>query len=169
MKPAAKPTRMSLSDDDGNRLPAIFVDTNGCWIWTRSLNGGGYAMQSNKAFGEHSLVHRAIWEEFNGPMPEGLQSDHLCRVRSCVNPAHIEPVTNRVNILRGVSFAARFAKRTECVNGHLFSGRNLGIYMEGKSQVRRCRTCQKKNNVRYRLITLGQIPRRKGRDPLKKR
>ena len=81
--------------------------------------------------------HTYAWELANGPIPAGLQLDHLCRVGLCVNPAHLEPVTGRVNTLRGTSPAAVNAAKTHCINGHLLDGDNL--YLEGSK--RKCRTC----------------------------
>jgi hypothetical protein len=84
------------------------------------------------------VAHRLVYEELVGPIPEGMELDHLCRNTSCVNPAHLEPVPHRVNVLRGVGPTAENAVKTECVNGHPLTGRNLCIRKEGG---RKCRTC----------------------------
>ena len=134
------PTGIPITDDDGNRLPSMFVDANGCWIWTRSTDGKGYACSSRGPFGASSKrVHKAIWEEFNGPMPDGLQSDHLCRVRCCVNPAHIEAVTSSENNRRSMAPTGTNSRKTICIKGHALSGDNLIIKSDGN---RECRTCR---------------------------
>lgn len=76
---------------------------SGCWIWQpRSITKSGYAQFSRRIDGRQTsvLAHRASYEAFVGPIPDGLQIDHLCRNRSCVNPAHLEPVTSQVNNAR---------------------------------------------------------------------
>lgn len=147
----------------GARTPAIqriesrvvrsdtFFQGTPCWIFTGSLNHGGYGSARNDA-GSVSLVHRITYEVLVGPIPDGLQLDHLCRVRSCCNPAHLEAVTAAVNNLRGVGAGAANAAKRECVNGHPLSGDNLAI--EGPGH-RRCRTCKAEYNRRYYAERFG--------------
>ncbi len=75
------------------------VTESGCWIWVGSLLHDGYARVRIGA--KKVLVHRFTYESFCGPIPQGLEIDHLCRVRCCVNPHHLEPVTHLENVLRG--------------------------------------------------------------------
>ena len=82
------------------------------------------------------------YELLVGPIPEYLTLDHLCRVRNCVNPAHLEPVTSAENILRGMSSPAQNARKTECLNGHAFTVENTLINVIG---ARVCRTCTRLN------------------------
>lgn len=92
------------------------ISETGCWIWMGTVTGGGYggiAIHRKKV-----PAHRLAWELFRGPIPEGLEIDHLCRVRACVNPDHLEPVTSQINCLRGVSPLAANAKKTHCPRGH---------------------------------------------------
>src|SRR3990167_8037879 len=70
-----------------------------CWIWQRSLGKSGYGNIARD--GKIIKASRYYWEILNGPMPKGLEPDHLCRVRACVNPTHIEPVTHAENCRRG--------------------------------------------------------------------
>ena len=98
--------------------------TNGCWIWPGARQAGsGYALADID--GKTSLLHRAVYKALVGPIPEGLTIDHLCRVTSCVNPAHMEPVTLRENILRSDRVTAVNARKTHCPHGHEYAGVNL--------------------------------------------
>lgn len=87
---------------------------------------------------KYTSAHRFSYEFANGPVPDGLQLDHLCRNRLCVNPGHIEPVTQRVNMLRGISPAAENARKTHCMNGHPLIGTNLVLRKSGSRGCRHC-------------------------------
>jgi hypothetical protein len=95
---------------------------SGCWLWTGALRDGYGSYTSYDAgrvpMRKTSNAHRVVYEEFVGPIPAGLQLDHKCRVRCCVNPDHLEPVTQRENILRGEGVAAVRAKQMTCKRGH---------------------------------------------------
>ena len=111
-----------------------------CWMWTASNTGFGYGQMWIPAEQRLRLAHRISYEWFIGPIPEGLDIDHLCRVRSCVNPFHLEPVTRAVNLLRGVQ--ARPPKPA-CKWGHAYTPENT-LYQKrntpsGRQRV--CRTC----------------------------
>src|SRR4030095_828263 len=100
-------------------LAQFIVDPEtSCWIWTRSKVKGGYGKVSFE--GKRHLTHRLTYEHFKGPIPQGLEPDHLCRNRACGNPDHLEPVTHRVNSLRGVGPSAKCAVQTHCKHGHPF-------------------------------------------------
>ena len=116
-----------------------FEPTTGCWLWLGKLHPAGYGKYRGK------FAHRVSWEQSNGPIPEGLQIDHLCRTRCCVNPDHLEPVTQRENVLRGVGYAAQRAKATHCVNGHEFSPENTGRFRGGRV----CRACKRERMALY--------------------
>ncbi len=121
------------------------VDANGCWIWNRSLVTNGYA-----AFWDGGIVtgHRWSYENFIGPIPAGLQLDHLCRVRSCVNPDHLEPVTLAENVLRGVGVSAVNARKTHCQNNHPFDTANTYIGSNGSRVCRPCKAAWHQERVR---------------------
>ena len=116
------------------------VDTGGeCWLWLASLYPGGYGNFWDGT--RHVRAHRWAYERLVGPIPEGLQLDHLCRVRVCVNPDHLEPVTNRENIMRGEGLTAKQARQTHCKRGHEFTEANTYLQKRDGGRVGRvCRT-----------------------------
>lgn len=80
-------------------LDRVDVDEDGCWLWQGCLNRQGYG-QITLEFGKNALTHRVAWEHFEGAVPSELELDHLCRVRACCNPGHLEPVTHAENVRR---------------------------------------------------------------------
>lgn len=117
-----------------------------CWEWTAATDGGGYgAYFVRKVDGRTVLAraHRWAYEELVGPIPDGLVLDHLCRNRRCVNPAHLEPVTQGVNIARGEMVARAVEARraiTHCPKGHGYTPENT---VHRKSGARTCRECNR--------------------------
>lgn len=119
--------------------------TDTCWLWTGSRTNLGYGQF--RLGGACRFAHRVAFVWAKGDVPDGLVLDHLCRTPNCVNPDHLEPVTQRVNVLRGESPAARQARLTECSQGHRFDAGNTHIDSKGK---RRCRQCKAAaNRARY--------------------
>lgn len=84
------------------------------------------------------MAHKWAYESIVGPVPEGMELDHLCRNRACVNPAHLEAVSRRVNQLRGLSISAKNARKTHCVHGHPLTGENVYEWRGS----RYCRACR---------------------------
>lgn len=113
--------------------------TGRCWFWLGRRDRYGYGNFRNGS--RVVKAHRFSYEFCIGPIPEGLVLDHLCRTPSCVRPDHLEPVTNRVNVLRGNGITAREAARTHCPQGHPYDGANTYIRLNGK---RECRACRRK-------------------------
>lgn len=113
-----------------------------CWVSNRAHNGSGYTKMS---YGQHTIwyVHRLAYIVFVGPIPNGLHIDHLCRVRACCNPDHLEPVTPRENVLRGESIFAKEALVTHCPAGHEYVEQNTYRRPDG-SHKRDCLNCRRK-------------------------
>lgn len=141
-------------------LPTTFRDRiyekENCWIWVGAItqanakSSGGYGLYSFK--GKLELAHRFAYKLLVGEIPKGLTLDHLCRVRNCVNPEHLEPVTIRENTLRGDTIPARNAKKTHCKYGHPFSLENTLLLSRGE---RVCKTCDRARQIKYLASKLG--------------
>lgn len=115
-----------------------------CWLWTGSKFPTGYGVVQfgPRAHRFTQSAHRYVYQLHKGSIPDGLVLDHLCRVRECVNPDHLEPVTNRENILRGIGPSAQLAAKTHCKNGHEFTPSNTYVPPDGSAR-RVCRTCRR--------------------------
>ena len=109
-----------------------------CWNWTAMIHDGYGHFRESKT--RMTRAHQFAYTRCIGPVPSGLELDHLCRNRACVNPAHLEPVPKRINILRGMGRGAQEARRTHCPNGHLLEGANLQP-SKLRSGHRHCRIC----------------------------
>jgi hypothetical protein len=120
-------------------------DPDGCWPWLGWKDGEGYG--TFWIDGRYHRAHRFAYELLVGPIPEGLQPDHLCRNHACCNPTHLEPVTQRENILRGFSPTAINARKTHCAKGHPYDDKNTRIDKHGW---RSCRICKAGNLRRLR-------------------
>lgn len=120
------------------------ITESGCWVWTGALSGSGYGRVNVE--GKNRQAHRTVYAMHKGAIPEGMQIDHLCKVRCCVNPDHLEPVTQLENLRRADHFAKGKFKRavTHCPHGHPYDGENLRVVTRSDGRVRRfCVTCNK--------------------------
>lgn len=109
------------------------IDARGCWV----ISGGAGGYPKLLVEGVYQKAHRWSYEHYRGPIPDGLQLDHLCRNIACANPEHLEPVTQRENVLRGVGPTAINAAKTTCIHGHSLAD----AYINPSSGSRMCRAC----------------------------
>lgn len=138
----------------------------GCWLWTASLNSGGYG--STSVLNIRGPIHRLLYAWLVEPLPKGLskdtpQIDHfVCSTRRCVNPVHLKLVSCRENALRGKGQSAIHAARTHCKNGHLLP-EPANLYGEVR---RRCKTCKRDQRQRelHRLAQRAYLERKKSRE-----
>lgn len=147
---ASPEARLWAKVDCNGQVPEHRPDLGPCWVFTGALTGRGYgSLYVGKIDGKRRIVapHILAFELSIGPVPEGLELDHLCRNRACCNPSHLEPVTRRENVLRGEGVAAKQARQTHCKNGHPLSGRNLVPNSRG---ARQCRECKNESERRAR-------------------
>lgn len=146
-------------------LRRMKVSPTGCWIWTGGKNNMGYGLiqeqRHTSNVRETVLVHRAMYRLRIGPIPHGMQLDHLCRTPLCMNPDHLEPVTARENNMRGIGTAAKNAIKTHCQAGHEFTPENTRLIKGGRA--RQCIACCKRRNAesveRKRQARLAKPPR----------
>jgi HNH endonuclease len=117
------------------------VAPNGCWIWIKSRHPSGYGQfrANNKAV----MAHRYAYQTFVGDIPAGLDLDHLCRNPACCNPFHLEPVTRKENLRRGIGNSGK----THCKRGHQFTEHNTWIEKNG---ARHCKVCRNENARAWR-------------------
>lgn len=114
-----------------------FTDT--CWLWIGALDKGYGRFGAGGRYGKVVRAPRWAYEFCVGPIPRGLTIDHLCRIPACVNPDHLEPVTMRVNVLRGETIVALNARKTHCPQGHPYNAENT--YRDRIHGKRTCRIC----------------------------
>jgi hypothetical protein len=127
----------------------IIRDPNsGCWFFMGADDNNGYGgfRRSKEKGGKWTKAHKVSYDLFVGKVPEGKILDHLCRVRCCVNPEHLEPVTYKENADRGLT-GINMSSKTHCPQGHPYRGDNLYIKPNGG---RDCKTCRKEANRRCR-------------------
>jgi hypothetical protein len=125
------------------RLEAKVVRDGDCWLWTGAISEGGYPLL--KVDGRCRRAHRVAYELLAGPIPAELQLDHLCRIRHCVNPAHLEPVTAHENTHRGVGPIVARGTKTHCAEGHPLEGENL-YSRPSRPNERACRICRRRES-----------------------
>ena len=126
----------------------VFDEMSGCWNRMRGNNKLGY---SQIHVGRRTLAsHRLSYEIYRGEIPSGLVLDHLCRNACCINPFHLEAVTQRDNILRGLGIPAVNARKTHCINGHVFDINNTRISAGSHGPMRQCRKCNLASVYKYK-------------------
>ena len=123
------------------------IPESGCWVWMGATNLRGYGQVKRGFRGKKKIkgVHRIFYEHYVGPIPEGLEIDHLCRERTCVFPKHLKAVDHDENIRRG-THNNQYKNASHCIYGHPFSGENLYIQPNGE---RTCRICRKRISSEY--------------------
>lgn len=122
--------------------------TTGCWVWVRQRNKHGYGhvcvgtrrSNTGKTCGIGAGAHRVSYELHIGKIPAGLQIDHLCRNRACVNPQHLEPVSAKENVNRGETIAKAAKAATSCKRGHVFTDSSTRRWPDGR---RACKICER--------------------------
>ena len=125
---------------------------SGCWLWSGTIGGSGYGYISvGGRAGIRARAHRLAYELFVGPIPKGFDLDHLCRVRLCVNPNHLEPVTRSENLLRGEGVGKYQAQKTHCALGHPYSEENTSHSVRDGSPRRRCLACHRNSEAKRRV------------------
>lgn len=132
------------------RIADKFTVGDGCWEWTASRSTAGYGRVARGGRnGGWVNAHRVVYELLVGPIPEGLELDHLCRNRGCVRPDHLEPVTHAENTRRGKGSGAALwvplPPKTHCVRGHEFTESNVEHY----NGHRRCKQCNRNDAREY--------------------
>jgi hypothetical protein len=147
-------------------LDHIEIAATGCWLYKGFINAKGYGLVDVSRRAPQVRAHRAVWEYVVGPIPDGLELDHLCHGRDedcpggvqcmhrrCVNPAHLEPVPGAINNARSNSPTSVNARKTRCIRGHEFTPENTywRLIRNGKPQPsRQCRECRRLWRKRYR-------------------
>lgn len=126
----------------------------GCWLWAGALGKMGYGYLWSIDKKGAVAAHRLSYTLVKGSIPDSLELDHLCRVRSCVNPEHLEPVTHRINMERGVhfDFAAIQRERTHCPKGHAYDELNTYRHLHKDGYWKRsCKICRGANKRAARM------------------
>jgi hypothetical protein len=131
---------------------------SGCWIWEGCLGESGYGYFSPEK-GKNTRAHRFSYEHEKGKIPDNLILDHICRMRCCVNPDHLEPVSHQENRRRGIILYGTdnpSGKKTHCKQGHPFSVENTSVVHENGGFVRKCKKCRSERaRLRYIRKKMG--------------
>jgi len=140
---------MQLRTQEAYRVEDRGYSGGPCWIWQRYINDQGYGVVGHK--GGTVRAHREMYEKMVRPIPEGLELDHLCRVRSCVNPDHLEPVTSAENIRRNESPTSVTVREGRCRRGHDLSGPDA-VYVHTKTGKRQCKACNRLRQQKRAIV-----------------
>lgn len=137
LAPAAtgpRPRRLYKATLVERLMNRTMADPSGCWLWIGSTNPKGYGHIWDERRRGVYAVHRIVWEHCHGPIPDGLEVDHLCRVRNCVNPDHLEVVDHAANVRRRV-------RASHCKRGHPLTPEN--VHIDRRHGGRKCKQCRK--------------------------
>jgi hypothetical protein len=131
-------------------MKKITINSSGCMLWNGATNGRGYGviLDDNTNGRRMTYVHIAMYVSKVGPVPSGMQLDHLCRTRNCCNPEHLEPVSGSENLLRSNNMNFVTKRTGVCKNGHNVSGINAHVSSDGRT---RCRACAILRKRMYRI------------------
>ena len=151
-------------------ISAARPDLGPCWLWTAGGNDGYGAFFVEARPGRSHLMkpaHTWLYERLFGPLPAHLHPDHLCRVRKCVNPTHLEPVDTWTNLRRSpLVLSTQNEMKTHCIRGHDFSASNTAIVARSNGRTyRRCRLCARdqmrilRSQRNHHPLTAPQLPR----------
>lgn len=159
--PESEASRFWAKVDKNGPVPTWAPFLGPCWIWTAGLQGGGYGQFNGGSRIDNSrrkcIAHVYTYEALVGPVPDGLELDHLCRVRKCCNPAHLEAVTHAENMHRGLTICAENAAKVRCPDGHPYDDENTYVH-QGH---RHCRECMRAANRRYKA-KINRRPEQQG-------
>ena len=136
---AVSKARPRVSDGDA------YMPKEPCIEWDGARTAGGYGSRYNRETKTMEYMHRVAYVEANGAIPEGLHIDHLCRVKHCINPAHLEAVTQGENNRRAAAFR-EYLHKSECVVGHQLDDENVYVTPDGRRQ---CRECGRRRSREY--------------------
>lgn len=127
---------MVISENSKRKFETKFQKTDSCWVWTDHVTKNGYG--KIRFDYKDYYAHRLSYFLYKGPILKNLQIDHLCRNRRCVNPKHLEMVTQKINLMRGNGQCAKNAKKTHCPQNHEYKPENTYVDKKGS---RHCRMC----------------------------
>ena len=135
----------------------VRADAKACWVWQGCTSKGYGRIRYN---GKQTTTHRVSYELQYGPIPKTGTVDHLCRNRKCINPLHLQVVSIKENVLRGIGITANNSLKTHCPAGHPYSGDNLAI----RGHSRQCRTCQRERWHERDYAKVRKLRRKAKRD-----